>query len=178
MSLDGKTLCGSTDVQLPGVHLLAAYAHEADVVLRQLPVDAKTNEHKAALELLGVLPLRGKVVSGDARFTHRDFCDEVIDVHLDAFGLQPLSNAAKLLLIFSVDLRPEDLMRGFAEEVPALLGAVRVLKLDRVKGVSDFRRQQVAVLIAHIRWSALEMDVHPTTLLEAIGICQSGIFIA
>ncbi len=47
VALDGKTLCGSTDVQLPGVHLLAAYAHEADIVLRQPPVDAKTNEHKA-----------------------------------------------------------------------------------------------------------------------------------
>lgn len=44
VSLDGKTLRGSTDVQLPGVHLLAAYAHEAGIVLRQLPVDAKTNE--------------------------------------------------------------------------------------------------------------------------------------
>src|SRR5688572_22453890 len=33
VSLDGKTLRGSTDVQLPGVHLLAAYAHEAGIVL-------------------------------------------------------------------------------------------------------------------------------------------------
>ena len=30
------------------MHLLAAYAHEAQVVLGQLRVDAKTNEHKAA----------------------------------------------------------------------------------------------------------------------------------
>src|SRR6266496_5597974 len=36
VSLDGKTLRGSTGVQLPGVHLLAAYAHEAGIVLRQL----------------------------------------------------------------------------------------------------------------------------------------------
>ena len=42
-------------------------------------MDAKTNEHKAALELLGVLPLKGKVVSGDAMFTHRDVCATVIE---------------------------------------------------------------------------------------------------
>jgi len=72
VSFDGKTLRGSTGVQLPGVHLLAAYAHEAGVVLRQLPVDAKTNEHKAALELLDLIPLEGKLVVGDAMFCQRD----------------------------------------------------------------------------------------------------------
>lgn len=77
VSLDGKTLRGSTDVQLPGVHLLAAYAHEADVVLRQLPVDAKTNEHKAALELLDLIPVAGKVVVGDAMFCQRDLSRKI-----------------------------------------------------------------------------------------------------
>jgi len=42
-------------------------------------MDAKTNEHKAALELLGVLSVKGKVVSGDAMFTHRDVCAKVTD---------------------------------------------------------------------------------------------------
>ena len=75
--LDGKTLRGSAGGGLPGVHLLAAYAPRAAAVLGQLRVDAKTNEHKAALELLGVLPLRGKVVTADAMFTHRDVCDAI-----------------------------------------------------------------------------------------------------
>ena len=51
----------------------------AAAVLKQIRVDAKTNEHKAALRLLGVLPLQGKVVSGDAMFTHRDFARAVRD---------------------------------------------------------------------------------------------------
>ena len=72
VSLDGKTLCGSTGVQLPAVHLLAARAHEAGIVLRQLPVDAKSNEHKAALELLDLVPVAGKLVTGDAMFCQRD----------------------------------------------------------------------------------------------------------
>ena len=83
VSFDGKTLRGSTDVQLPGVHLLAAYAHEADVVLRQLPVDAKTNEHKAALELLELVPVEGKVVTGDAMFCQRDLSRKIRKKHGD-----------------------------------------------------------------------------------------------
>jgi predicted transposase YbfD/YdcC len=77
VSFDGKTLRGSTDVQLPGVHLLAAYAHEAGIVLRQLPVDAKTNEHKAALELLDLIPVNGKLIVGDAMFCQRDLSRKI-----------------------------------------------------------------------------------------------------
>jgi hypothetical protein len=77
VSLDGKTLRGSTGVQLPGVHLLAAYAHEAGIVLRQLPVDAKTNEHKAALELLDLIPVKDKLITGDAMFCQRDLSRKI-----------------------------------------------------------------------------------------------------
>jgi hypothetical protein len=79
VALDGKTARGSRDGDTPGAHLVAAYAPDVKAVLAQLRVDAKTNEHKAALELLGVLPLKGKVVTGDAMFTHRDVCAAVLD---------------------------------------------------------------------------------------------------
>ena len=82
LNLDGKTARGSRDGDTPGVHLVAAYAPDVKAVLAQLRVDAKTNEHKAALELLGILAaeeaIRGKVISGDAMFTHRDVCAAVI----------------------------------------------------------------------------------------------------
>ncbi len=41
-------------------------------------VDAKTNEHKAALRLLGILPLAGKVVMGDALFCQRELAEEIV----------------------------------------------------------------------------------------------------
>ena len=78
IAIDGKTVRGSRDGETPGVHLVSAYAPEFKAVLAQLRVDAKTNEHKAALELLGVLPMKGKVVTGDAMFTHRDICAKVV----------------------------------------------------------------------------------------------------
>src|SRR5512143_1427359 len=71
ISIDGQTARGSRDGDAPGVHLVSADAPDVKAVLAPLRVDAKTNEHKAALELLGVLSVKGKVVTGDAMFTHR-----------------------------------------------------------------------------------------------------------
>ena len=79
VSLDGKSLRGSRDGEAPGQHLVSAYAHEHQAVLAQMRVDAKTNEHKAALELLGILPVKGRVVLGDAMFCQRDLCQKIID---------------------------------------------------------------------------------------------------
>jgi hypothetical protein len=79
VSIDGKTLRGSRDGEVPGQHLLAAYAPLVQAVLVQVRVDAKTNEHKAALQLLGILPVKGRIVTGDAMFCQRDVCQEIID---------------------------------------------------------------------------------------------------
>jgi hypothetical protein len=79
IALDGKTACGSRDGDVPGTHLLAAYAPQASAVIAQMRVGATTNEHKTALRLLGVLPpLRGAAVTADAMFTHRDVCKKVL----------------------------------------------------------------------------------------------------
>jgi hypothetical protein len=77
VALDGKSLNGSKQSDIPGRHLVAAYATEHAAVLGQLEVARTTNEHKAALRLLGVLPLAGRVITGDAMFTHRDICDTI-----------------------------------------------------------------------------------------------------
>ena len=78
VSIDGKTLRGSRDGAVPGQHLVAAYAQLVEAVLVQVRVDAKTNEHKAALELLGILPVRGRVVIGDALFCQREVCAAIV----------------------------------------------------------------------------------------------------
>jgi len=75
--IDGKALRGTSGHEVPGVHLLAAYAHEAKAVLDQIPVGAKTNEHKTALELLDLVPVKGKLFTGDAAFCQRDLSRKV-----------------------------------------------------------------------------------------------------
>lgn len=79
IAIDGKTLRGSRDGDVPGHHLVAAYAGEAAAVLAQVRVDAKTNEHKAALQLLGILPVQGRIITGDAIFCQRDLCQKIVD---------------------------------------------------------------------------------------------------
>ncbi len=79
ISLDGKTARGSRDGEVPGQHLVAAYCATAQAVLAQIKVDAKTNEHKAALNLLGILPVKGNILTGDALFCQRDLCAAIIE---------------------------------------------------------------------------------------------------
>ena len=81
-ALDGKVLRGSADGLQAAVHLLALVAHATGLPLAQraLPRGAdKTNEHKAGLRLVEQLVLTGQLVTVDAMFTHRDFCQAVRD---------------------------------------------------------------------------------------------------
>jgi hypothetical protein len=79
LSLDGKSLCGTLRPYARIVHLLSAVDHHTGCVLSQMRVDEKTNEHKAALELLKRLAITGRVIVGDALFCQRDLCQQVID---------------------------------------------------------------------------------------------------
>lgn len=74
ISIDGKTLRGSAKkkIEAPGVHLLSAYLHHPGCLLTQLRVDSKTNEHKAALELIKDMVLADTVIVGDAMFCQKD----------------------------------------------------------------------------------------------------------
>lgn len=74
---DGKCLRGRRDGDVPGQHRRAAYAPQVEAVRAQVRVAATTNEHKAALELLGLLPRAGQVIVGDALFGQRDLCAQV-----------------------------------------------------------------------------------------------------
>jgi hypothetical protein len=78
VALDGKALRGSLTPHAAAVHLLAAMDQTTGCVLGQLRVGARTNEHKAALELLKGLALQGRVVTGDAMFCQRDLSRQVV----------------------------------------------------------------------------------------------------
>ena len=79
VAMDGKTLCGTLQLHERAVHLLALLDQKTGCVLSQSRVDAKTNEHKGALEILKTLVLEGRVITGDAMFCQRDACQEIRD---------------------------------------------------------------------------------------------------
>jgi hypothetical protein len=122
IGIDGKTARGSKDGEVPGHHLVSAYVPAAQAVLAQLRVDAKTNEHKAALQLLGILPtVKGCIFTGDAAFCQRDFCAKVIDGGGD-YVLTVKDNQPSLATDIAAGLAFEDQKRRQAAAFPPLRG--------------------------------------------------------
>jgi hypothetical protein len=79
VAIDGKRLRGIHGEQLPGVHLVAAYAHRAGIVVGQQAVGEKGNELGVIPGLLSQLDLQGRVVTGDAQFTQREVCHRIVE---------------------------------------------------------------------------------------------------
>ena len=78
IAIDGKILTGSKTDEYPALHLLAAYCTEISSVIMQTAVDSKHNEITAAKEMLFKLPLKGKLVTGDAIFCQKEICDTIL----------------------------------------------------------------------------------------------------
>ena len=74
IAVDGKTLRGIHGEELPGVHLVAAYAHHSGVVWGQRSAPGKGRELEAVRAVLESLDLKGQIVTGDALLAQRDIC--------------------------------------------------------------------------------------------------------
>jgi hypothetical protein len=79
VALDGKSLCGVVDAHGRTMHLLALFDQQTGYVLSQMRVDDKTNEIKAAPELLQTLVLKGRVITADALLCQREISQQIID---------------------------------------------------------------------------------------------------
>jgi hypothetical protein len=77
IAVDGKTLRGIHGEELPGVHLIAAYAHQRGLVLAQRKAAGKGGELEAVKALLDSLDVRGQIVTGDALLAQRDVCQKI-----------------------------------------------------------------------------------------------------
>ena len=96
LALDGKTLRGIHGDAVPGVHLVAAYAHEAGAVLAQAAAPGKGHELAAAATVLEAVPLEGRVVTADALLTQRARCEQIVRRGGD-YGLPVDANQPALL---------------------------------------------------------------------------------
>ena len=78
VAMDGKTLRGSRSADYPAIHLLALYCDQVSGVIGQqaVPTD-KTNEIKAAVELLKAVSVKDLIVTGDAIFAQREICQVI-----------------------------------------------------------------------------------------------------
>ncbi len=79
-ALDGKALRGSKNGDYPGLLVLSAFLAELDGVIAQEVVPFKKgNEATHAIKLLERIPLKGRVITGDAALTQREFCQKILD---------------------------------------------------------------------------------------------------
>lgn len=78
LAIDGKTLRGIHGDAVPGVHLVAAYAHETGTVLAQIAAPGKGHELAAATTVLETVSLAGRVVTADALLTQRKQCAQIV----------------------------------------------------------------------------------------------------
>jgi hypothetical protein len=69
IAVDGKTLRGIHGEEVPGVHLVAAFAHQTRLVLTQAATVGKGNELKGVKQAIAALPahlIAGHLITGDA----------------------------------------------------------------------------------------------------------------
>jgi DDE_Tnp_1-associated len=78
LALDGKALRGIHGDAVPGVHLVAAFAHRAGAVLGEAASPGKGQELAAVKAVLAAVPVTGRLVTGDALLTQRDVCAQVV----------------------------------------------------------------------------------------------------
>jgi hypothetical protein len=81
LAIDGKTLRGIHGEEIPGVHLVAAYAHETRLVLAEAETAGKGHELAGVPAVLGALPaglIAGRVVTGDALLATRALCRQIV----------------------------------------------------------------------------------------------------
>ncbi len=66
---------------------------------------SKTNEHKGAMQLLKTIILKGRLVTGDAIFCQRDFCQQILDDG-DHYFFVVKDNQPSLKEAIAADFRP------------------------------------------------------------------------
>lgn len=80
LCIDGKKIRGTITADKPnGDYLLAAYMPGAGVVLMQVVIQAGEGELTLAPQVLKVLDLQGKVVTGDALFAQRNLSMQIVE---------------------------------------------------------------------------------------------------
>jgi predicted transposase YbfD/YdcC len=78
IAIDGKTLCGSAGSKWGALHLVSAWATQANLTLGQIAVEGKSNEITAIPPLLELLDLKGALVTIDAMGCQKEIAKKIV----------------------------------------------------------------------------------------------------
>lgn len=146
LAIDGKTVRGSANGEVPAIHMVSAYATELGLVLGQEKVSAKSNEITAIPELLAALDLRGWLVSIDAMGCQKAIAEQIVtgkgDYLLAVKGNQQRLHAAIETAFIDSHSRGELVLAGHAERSHGrVVGqTAAVLSADGIVDMADWPR--------------------------------------
>lgn len=143
LAVDGKTLRGTrqvTPISQDGIHLLEIYDITNRYLLRQRRVEGKGQERQAAMAALTRLDLRGCVISADALYTQRSWCQQVREQNGDYLLIvkanQPTLHA-DIALLFSRAPVPW-LHEGEARTIEKGHGRLQIRRIRISHELNDF----------------------------------------
>jgi predicted transposase YbfD/YdcC len=97
VAIDGKSVRGASAGGGARPHLLAAVAHDGQVVLAQRQIPDKGSEISELAELVTGLDLTGKIVTVDALHTQRATAEHIVEVKNADYVMTIKANQPKLL---------------------------------------------------------------------------------
>jgi predicted transposase YbfD/YdcC len=83
VSIDGKTIRGSRDVEKSAIHMVSAWANANQMVLAQVKTEEKSNEITAIPTLLDLLELKDCIVTIDAMGCQKDIAKKITEQEAD-----------------------------------------------------------------------------------------------
>jgi predicted transposase YbfD/YdcC len=159
IAIDGKTLRGSAGSSLGPLHLVSAWATQANLTLGQLAVDGKSNEITAIPKLLELLDLNGALLTVDAIGCQKAIAKKVVDGGGD-YVLVVKANQGHLL----EDIQ-ETVGKALEGELPA--GVVRThTTREQGHGRQEERSCVVIEYVADLR------DRQAWPKLTTVGMCR------
>lgn len=141
IAIDGKTL------HKTGVHIVAAFAHKAKAVLFAIGTDEKGKELVIGPEVIKKIAVKDRIVTGDALFTQRTFC-ELVTARAGGYLFRVKGNQDTL----------EKEIRLFFKEPPFKTALKTHTTVDRWKGQVEKREITVSEdpqIIKYLSWPGL-----------------------
>jgi predicted transposase YbfD/YdcC len=160
IAIDGKTICGSGNASIRPLHLVSAWATEAQLTLGQVAVDGKSNEITAIPQLLELLDLHGALVTIDAIGCQKEIVKKIRAKGGD-YLLVVKGNQERLL---------ED-VQNILEQAMEKDPGTRAYFQDETSGHGHGREECRSCVIVHDVEGVRDLDAWPG--LTTVGMCYS-----
>jgi predicted transposase YbfD/YdcC len=160
IAIDGKTLCGSAGSKWGPLHLVSAWATEANLTLGQVAVDGKSNEITAIPPLLELLDLKGALVTIDAMGCQKEIAKKIVARGGD-YVLAVKGNQEHLLEDVQATVE-----RALNDELPA-----SVVLQHNTTEQGHGRQENRSYVVVHNVQGIRDREVWPK--LKMVGMCCS-----